>query len=67
MKYRTVKIGEVIPRNAEAKDLFCYIGWKNYYYAIGEDRFDDETFLHFNHAIPEDQIRVPIEESEVVE
>lgn len=62
MKYRTVKMGEVMPRNTETFNGF---NWEQYY---GEyDYIETEADLHCNHVIPEDLIRVPIEESEVVE
>lgn len=69
MKYRTVKKYEVIPRNAET---FNGVEWIQYYdeYDYIETKAETAgtgTLLHLNYIINEDEIRVPIEESEVTE
>lgn len=62
MKYRTVKKYEVIPRNAET---FNGVEWIQYYDEY--DYIETKADLHLNYIINEDEIRVPIEESEVTE
>ena len=65
MKYRTVKIGEVIPKNAEWIKHLLYDKYEPYY--ISDTEYSD-CYPEFNNwTFGGVKIRVPIEENEVVE
>jgi hypothetical protein len=61
MKYRTVKINEIIPRNAE---IWYHNEWVNYYDKCVECGNIIGEFNDKNYVYEENEIRVPIEENE---